>query len=401
MSRFYHIAPAGTPTTLSDMAKILGQRIRGGIEPRISDKIKQLSSSQYCIFFNSGRTALYYSLRALSKLSSPEKNRVVIPAYTCFSVASAVAKTGLKMELVDMNPDTLDYDFEKLEKIRSENILAIVGCDLLGVLCDWKRLQTIAKRCGAYLVDDAAQSMGSSLEGNAAGSFGDLGFYSLGRGKNLSAYAGGILVTNNEEIAEVILKETKALRKPGLAAESQAAIQIGLYGLFLRPSLYWIPNSIPFLHLGETAFDINFATGGLSRLQMSACLVLLSKLEMINEKRRHHALELGKALCINNNIKIPGFNLERCPIYLRLPLLMKDRQSRDNKLRYLINNGIMASAMYPSTIRQIPGIESFLISENGDYPGAQAIADRLLTVPTHSYLNEKSIKQIVSVLSTG
>jgi perosamine synthetase len=401
MNRFYHIAPAGTPITVADVAAILGQRISGQSEERLSESIRQLSSSRYCYFFNSGRSALYYSLLALSKIVSPNRNRVIIPAYTCFSVASAVVRAGLKIELVDIVPDTLDYDYEKLLKIDPENILAIVGCNLLGVLNNWEKLHSFAESSRCFLIDDAAQSMGSSVNGNQSGSLGDLGFYSLGRGKNLSAYAGGILVTDNENISEGIRREIESLPIASAAAELKAAVEIGFYGAFLRPWLYWIPNSIPFLHLGETTFDPDFALGGLSHLQQASCLVLLTKLELLNETRSRNALNLGNALLLNDQIRIPGFNIERPPIYLRLPLLLKSKQIRDLKLHELRNRGIMASTMYPSTIRMIPGIEKYLTSGNNDYSGADEIVERLLTVPTHSYLNAKSMRNIISVLNNN
>jgi perosamine synthetase len=401
MNRFYHIAPAGTPLTVANAITILGQRISGQTEERLSESIKRLSSNRYSYFFNSGRSALYYSLLALSKIVSPNRNRVIIPAYTCFSVTSAVVRAGLIVELVDLVPDTLDYDYDKLAQVDPGNILAVVGCNLLGVLNNWDKLRSYAKSSRCFLIDDAAQSMGSSFNGNPSGSLGDLGFYSLGRGKNLSAYAGGILITDNENIAEEIQKEIENLPVAGPAAELKAALEIGLYGAFLRPWLYWIPNSIPFLHLGETTFDPNFTIGGLSHLQQAACLVLLTKLEILNETRRRNALSLGNALLLNDRIRIPGFNIERPPIYLRLPLLLKNKHIRDMTLHELRNRGIMASTMYPSTIRKIPGIEKHLTSGNNDYPGADEIVERLLTVPTHSYLNAKSMRNIISVLNNN
>lgn len=399
MNRFYHIAPAGTPITLADAAAILGQRVAGHTEELLSDNIKRLSSSRYCYFFNSGRSALYYSLLALSKIVSPNRNRVIIPAYTCFSVASAIVRAGLKVELVDLVPDTLDYDYEKLAQVDPENILAVVGCNLLGVLNNWEKLHSYAESSRCFLIDDAAQSMGSSFHGNPSGSLGDLGFFSLGRGKNLSTYAGGILLTDNESIAEEIRREIEKLPVGGPAAELKAAFEIALYSAFLRPWLYWIPNSMPFLHLGETTFDPDFAIGGLSHLQQAACLVLLTRLEELNEKRHRNGLNLGKALLLNDQIRIPGFNPEGPPIYLRLPLLLKSRQMRDLKLHELKKHGIMASAMYPSTIRMIAGIEKHLTPGNIDFPGAEEIAERLLTVPTHSYLDDKRLRIIISVLN--
>jgi len=393
------IPPAGTPISISDILRILKMRLTSDRSSEVfAEKIKENTKTKHCIQVNSGRTALLFIINALNKTSDFKKNEIVLPAYTCFSVAAAVARSGLKIRLVDIDPDTLDFDYDKLYKVDFANVLAIVGCNLFGILSDWNRLISIAREKKAYLIDDAAQSMGSSFQGRASGSLGDAGFYSLGRGKNLSTMSGGVLLTNNDDVARNIIEGIRILNKSKLFKEIRVGLNIVFYSLFLKPGLYWIPDRMPFLKLGQTIFDENFETGNLSPLQECAAAVTYSKLHSVNTARVENARALCKRLSDNGRYRIPGYDPDNCPIYLRLPVLARNKQERDMAFAILRRNGISASTMYPSTIRDIEGIEKYLADPEDDFDGARAVVDNLFTLPTHPYVKAGDIDKIVNCL---
>ena len=399
---FYLIPPAGTPVSFNDLAKIINLRTQSeSCADLFSDKMKVFSGVKYCGFFNSGRTALVYILKALSGIAGPKKIEVVIPAYTCFSVAAAIARNNLLIRLVDIDPITMDYDYEQLQSLDFSKVLAVVGCNVFGILNDWGNLQSIAKDNGVFLIDDAAQSMGSAYNGKASGSLGDAGFYSLGRGKNMSTYSGGVLLTDNDEIASYVNNNIKHLAKSSLIKEAEILVKIILYGLFLRPRLYWFPSMIPFLGLGETVFDKDFSFGQLTKLQICAGDVFLDNLKTINAARVDNAGRLAAGLLKSGQYIIPGYDKDNCPVYLRLPLLCPDKKSRRQAITDLKKQGIVASPMYPSTIRQIQGIDNYLSAKGDVYPGAQTIVDRLLSLPTHPYLRKTDIIKINNCMNKG
>lgn len=401
MHMFYLVPPAGTPITLSDILHTIKTRISSDSLAEIfADKIKNHAKVKYCFFFNSGRTALASILYSLYILADNKKTEVVIPAYTCFSVAAAIAKSGLKIRLVDIDPLTMDYDYEKLEDLNSENVLAIIGCNLFGILSDWSNLVSIAKEKNVYLIDDAAQSMGTLFLAKASGTLGDVGFYSLGRGKNLSTVSGGILITDNEEIATEIEKNIKNLKTPGLIAEMNALLKIVLYSMFIKPSLYWVPNRLPLLGLGDTIFDETFSLGFLTNVQKRTGGIIFGKLGSYNSIRSHNARRLAEALLKTGHYLIPGYTASYCPAYLRLPLLTGDKSSRDAAILALKKLGIVASNMYPSSIYQISGIDRYLATTEGNFPGADNVVERLLTLPTHPLLKEKHLNEIINCLES-
>lgn len=395
---FYLIPPAGTPIAQDEIIGALFSARHLNGDNSFARKIMESFSVNHCFTYNSGRTALYYLLKVFFELREKQRDEVVIPAYTCFSVASAIARAGLKIRLVDIDPHTLDFKLEQLAKIDRNRTLAVIGCNLFGIINDWNIISEIIFDKEIFMIDDAAQSMGVVHQGRLSGTNGDAGLFSLGRGKNVSTYSGGILIINNDEIAHEIGKSARALKKSGTIMELAALAKIWLYSIFLNPRFYWLPELIPFLGLGKTVFDENFRVGKLTNIQSALGTHLIDKLERLNHQRQKNSKELAEELVKSGRFEIPGYDTVKCPAYLRLPLLVENRAERDRLIKRLRKSGIVASIMYPSTIRSIPGIDKYLADEQTEFPGAQLIVDRMLTIPTHGYLKDRDIQQIIACL---
>jgi len=395
----YLIPPAGAPISFREILKITSSWLRCDLcTEMFEEKIRSHAKVKYWYFFNSGRTAQVFILKALSQIADPSKDEVVIPAYTCFSVAAAIARSGLKIRLVDIDPLTMDYNYERLFSLNFTRVLAVIACNLFGILSNWEKLWSIAKEKNIFLIDDAAQSMGTLFKGRPSGTLGDVGFYSLNRGKNLSTYSGGILLTDDDEIAARIQEDIQNLNRPNFSSEIAALIKMTLYSWFLRPKLYWLPSMIPFLGLGKTVFDETFSLGHLTCFQKCAGAILWNNLENLNTARAKNSQRLAEELLKLGRFEIPGYNEAFCPTYLRLPLLAQNRVWHERAIAALRQQGVVGSTMYPSTIRQIDGIEKYLASPTGDFPGAQEVVEKLLTLPTHSYLKHNDIQKIVFCL---
>ncbi len=399
----YLVPPAGAPVKLSDIVRAIASRLlwpqgTGDFERAI----KAETGVRYCYFFNLGRAALLYALRAVSQLAGSLRNEIVIPAYTCRSVADAITMAGLRIRLVDIDPMTMDYDYDKLAKADFSKVAAVIGCNLFAIVSNWNSLNRLAREKQVFLIDDAAQSMGSRYGHRESGCLGDVGFYSLGRGKNLSTYSGGILLTDNESIARHVETGIQLLAPPRPRQEIKALAAMTLYSFFLKPGLYWIPSMMPRLHLGDDVaidFPERFIPGRLTPFQQHAGAILYRRLDDLNATRAANARKLGRAIKRNSSIQIPGFDEVNCPSFLRLPLLMPDQRLRDNALDNLRRLGIQASTMYVSTIHQLSGISEHLASSETEFPGALDLVRRLLTLPTHPYMKEKHLRLAVSCLT--
>src|SRR6185436_2116963 len=117
-----------------------------------------------CLALSSGRAAFSVSLRALGRLA-PSRRNVIIPAYTSYSVPAAVVNSGFGLVLCDVDPVTLDFKLEDLEALVDEDTLAVTPNHLFGFPSDMDAITAIAKRGGAYVLEDTAQALGGRLRG--------------------------------------------------------------------------------------------------------------------------------------------------------------------------------------------------------------------------------------------
>lgn len=279
------VAPAGAPLPARIALRAIFRGVRN--QDRLTSELGERLGARHAFFVSSGRAALTVLLEALRHGS--KRREVVIPAYTCFSVASAVARAGLTIRLCDIDPKTLDLDQTALARLDLDKALCIVPSGLYGLPSDLEGLEPIAKASGAILVDDAAQCLGATQAGRPCGTLGDAGFYSLGRGKGITTMGGGVLVTRRDDLAGQIEREVAKLRRASVREIGVAIATSLVYSGMLSPARYWMLDRLPFLGLGLSHFELDFAIAALSGFQQRLALELLPRAESYNRVRREHA----------------------------------------------------------------------------------------------------------------
>jgi dTDP-4-amino-4,6-dideoxygalactose transaminase len=383
-------APIGIWELLRAQAGIaLGQRHL----KRLEAELKDYFHVRHVFLVSSGKAALTLILTALASLSP--KRQILIPAYTCFSVPSAIVKAGLEITLCDVDPESLDFDFRLLERSITQDTLCVVPTHLLGLPSDIDRVKAICGPKGVFVVEDAAQAMGGKLNGGFLGTLGDVGFFSFGRGKNIACGSGGVILTNSDRIAAGIRAEYAKLK-----SESPFSVTMGLLGilamrLFIDPRLYWIPASLPFLKLGETHFYKDFPMHRLSGARASVLLRWAERLENSNAARRTIARELVRRLPPGNQvIRFPG-GAQAVP--LRFPLLMASRRAKNELCVRGRVAGLGITPLYPTAISAIPELRGRLART--DFPAATLVADRLVTLPVHPLVREEDLDALCALVN--
>ncbi len=187
------LAPSGTPITAKEITFWLRSVFsQSSTVQMFTNTICHYLGVKYCFFVSTGRAAMTILLQSLAELTNPKKNIVIIPAYTCFSVPASIIKAGLKIKVCDVNPHTLDFDYDKLRQIDFDNVLGIVSGNLYGIPNNLDLLEKISKENNVFFIDDAAQCLGGrSAMGRHAGTFGDAGIFSLDKGKVITSMNGG------------------------------------------------------------------------------------------------------------------------------------------------------------------------------------------------------------------
>ncbi|MCQ2398571.1 MAG: dTDP-4-amino-4,6-dideoxygalactose transaminase [Sphaerochaetaceae bacterium] len=147
----------------------------------------------------SGSSALDMAAQLCGILPGDE---VILPSYTFSSTANSFILAGARLVFVDIRPDTMNMDEQKLEAAITTKTKVIVPVHYAGVACEMDTIMKIARSYGLMVVEDAAQGVMSKYKGNALGTIGDFGCYSFHETKNYSMGEGGAIVINNPEYIE-------------------------------------------------------------------------------------------------------------------------------------------------------------------------------------------------------
>jgi perosamine synthetase len=356
--------------------------------PAISDSL--LSSShdfkkylcdylhvKYCVLGNSGRSVLYLLLETLKRKDAEGRNEVLIPGYTCYSVAASVARAGLKIAVYDVDPSSLWPDLDSARKAANRAPLAIISQHLFGIPTPVNGLKEIAQVTGAYLIEDAAQGLGGTLNGQPLGTIGDFGFFSFGRGKPLPLGCGGALAGKDQNVLSGL--ESKVASRGFTQLITAAATLVISW-----PGLYWIPEMLP-LGLGETIFDPHFDVVGMPLLVQRLAEKSMAILDDLNTHRCYLANTYREAFDTEYVIPIPKGST---PVYTRFPLMAGSGPVPKELKRLGVRR------MYPKAIADEETIRPYLENQQVSTPGAAQIARNLITLPTRTGITEDLAKEI-------
>jgi dTDP-4-amino-4,6-dideoxygalactose transaminase len=148
-----------------------------------------------------GTAALQIALRALGVRAGDE---VITTSYTFIATPNAALSLGATPVFADIDPDTFLLDPAAIEAAITERTRAIIPVHLFGAACDMDAIRAIARRRGLRVLEDACQAWGAEWNGRRVGALGDIGAFSFQSSKNINAGEGGILVTNDDALEELV-----------------------------------------------------------------------------------------------------------------------------------------------------------------------------------------------------
>src|SRR5262245_27002219 len=200
------LPPVAAPLRWIDLWHgVAGGRAPARAMARFEGDLRRHFAVNHVFLLSSGTAALTLTLKALRLLS--DRSEVVIPAYTCPSIPAAVLAAGLRPRLCDIDGARFDFDRARLEQTLSADTLCVIAHDLFGIRSDIATIRALCRSRRITVIEDAAQAMGTEDEGGTLGTAGDVGIFSLGRGKTITCGSGGIIVTNSTAIAGAVAVE--------------------------------------------------------------------------------------------------------------------------------------------------------------------------------------------------
>lgn len=395
------LAPSGTPITLKDIGSwALSLASQENTLEEFRRAVCERFRVKHCFFVSSGRAALCILFSVFKEMDGGHRNEAVLPSYTCYSVPSTVAKSGLKVRICDIDPDTLDFSKTHLERMDLSEVLCLVTANLYGFPNDLPWLERFAKDRGVFLIDDASQCMGGVAGSRFSGTFGDAGVFSLDKGKNITSMQGGIIVTGSDEIARAVRVKIEALPSQPAARMASYAAKLLAYAALLNPGVYWLPSRVPFLGLGKTVYSTDYPVEKYDPLLGALAAALFKRFDQITEARVRNGQEYKRVLASVPGIKPVDAVENTSPVYLRFPVLAQDRHTREVLLSELERRGMGATASFPRSIADLDEIRPILSPSAGSAVNGRSVAERIMTLPTHPFVTVKDIERIARMLET-
>lgn len=166
--------------------------------------------SKYAVMVSSGSTANLLMIAALfftknSKFKLKRGDEVIVPAVSWSTTFFPLQQYGLKVKFVDIDRQTLNMDLDKLESAITDNTRAILSVNLLGNPNDFARINQIIAERDIFILEDNCESMGATINGKHAGTFGIMGTFSSFFSHHIATMEGGCIVTDDEELYHILL----------------------------------------------------------------------------------------------------------------------------------------------------------------------------------------------------
>ncbi|MDZ4776414.1 MAG: DegT/DnrJ/EryC1/StrS family aminotransferase [Alphaproteobacteria bacterium] len=196
--------PVAGPQITDEEVALVADAARNGWYENAGDYIKEFErliaeyvGVKHAIAVSHATSALHLAFATVGLKAGDE---VICPDITWIASVAPVYQTGAEAVLVDIKEDTWCIDPAAIERAITPNTKAILGVDLYGSMCDWPAIEKLAKDRGIAVIEDAAESLGSSMNGIRAGAFGDMSVLSFHGSKTVTTGEGGMLLTNNEAL---------------------------------------------------------------------------------------------------------------------------------------------------------------------------------------------------------
>jgi perosamine synthetase len=351
--------------------------------------------ADHAFSFNKCTTSIYIFLKALKKLSN--RQEVVIPAYTVPTLVLPIRKAGLKPVLCESSLETFTMDFERLPEVVNDNTLCVLPIYHFGFPYEIDLVLKLASEKGFFVLEDVAQAPGAMLDGKKVGTRGDAGCFSLCRGKNFSTFNGGMLATNSDKLAKIIREERDLLPEQEFSFKIKIPFILTAYSLVTRPVIYgpFYKLIAPFKH---TTVHDSFAPKQYSDFQAIIGLGLLKRLDEFNEIRLKKGMVLYEALKGNEHIILPHITKNSTPVFNHFPVVFKEIKTMEKVQAELWERGIDTGRMYLKPVHHLYDLGYDRQKEL--FPNALYIAERLLTLPSHPYLDDNAIEKIIGVFKS-
>lgn len=344
--------------------------ISGKQVTELEQKLAEYVGVKHCVTCGNGTDALTLVMMAWDIKAG---DAVFVPTFTFFASAEVVAFEGATPVFVDVDERTFNVDPVKLEEaieqVKKEGKLnprAVIAVDLFGQPADYTKIEEICKKHGLLLLEDGAQGFGGKIGDRTACSFGDAAATSFFPAKPLGCYGdGGAVFTNDDEMADYM----RSIRVHGKSpADKYDNLRIGLN----------------------------------SRLDTIQAAVLKVKLQAFKDHELESVNRAAKLYdeYLGNVVKTPVVPEGFYSSWAQYTLILDSKEQRTHLQKELKEQGIPTMVYYPKPMH-LQGAFADLGYKKGNFPVAESLCERVLSLPMHPYLNEEDIRFVANAVKAA
>jgi perosamine synthetase len=384
--------PVWSPLTPSALWAGLGAAMRearaGSALQVVEQWLEREFDAPMPLLTDSGTSALTLALRLCT-----EGGPVAIPAWGCYDLATAVLGAGCEAVLYDLDPGTLGPDWPSLSAALEQGARAVVVVHFFGIPVDFGLVRATLAARTVPIIEDAAQAIGARWGGQRCGALGACAVLSFGRGKGLTGSGGGALLIRDNRLWERarFLASTLGPSRRGVRSFAKGVAQWALG----RPGWYWIPSHLPGLDLGETVYHPPRPPAPMSRASLGL-LASATRGEAAAAATRRRGAECLLRTAPEELVRTVSLGGQGLPGYLRLPMMLRKGPFTASAFQQVRSQGVQRG--YPVPLSQLPELNNRVLNGKEEFPGAQRLADRLVTLPTGWVSTDADATEIWSVV---
>ena len=313
--------------------------------------------SRRAVAVNSGTSGLFLSMLALGIAPGDE---IITTPFTFIASAASIMMAGAKPVFVDIHPENLNIDPDKIEARITTRTKAVLPVEVFGNPAGLDGISEIAQKLNLPLIEDSCEALGSELNGKKTGTFGTLSVFGFYPNKQITTGEGGMILTNNDYLADMCV----SLRNQGRGPDSA-----------------W---------LGHERLGYNFR---LSDINCALGIVQLSRIKQIKEKRLQVAKWYQQMLADEPGLIVPaepdGCNMSWFVFVVRIADGVTVAY-RNRILQQMRNKNIQVGNYFPPVHLQPFMVEKFGYQQ-GDFPITEAVSKTTIALPFYSNLKKDDV----------
>jgi len=368
----------------------------------LEEEFKKYLEVKYAISFNSGRSAL---MAILFSVALAKEDEVLLQAFTCNAAANPIIWSGLKPVYVDCNETTFNIDVEDLKRKITERSRAVIVQHTFGLPADMDEVLEVCHENSLILIEDCAHSLGAEYKNRKVGTLGKVSFFSFSRDKVISSVYGGMVVTNDDSLAQKIKEFQEKVDFPSYFWIKQQLLHPILMNWLILPTYRifgkYLLVLFQKLRILSKAVQQREKFGEKpdyfpKRLPDALAILALNqfkKLERFNNHRKEIAKFYHKELK-NTSFELPA---EKEQIYLRFTIKHPRAHEIIRKAR---KNNLLIGDWYECPIAPSDTKLDKMQYKIGSCPKAEKLARETLNLPTHINISDKGAKKIADFLKS-